>query len=182
MRGLYLFLYFFIAPLFGQGQTLPDLQNNPATLLSARAKTATVLIFLSPECPLCQSYSLTLRNLVRGYQSNGVVFIGIVPGKEFSKEQIIAFQHRYQLKEIKFITDPDLNAVKQFGATITPEVVVIDPKGQMVYRGRIDNWAYELGRKRTKITEHDLDRVLNKLCQNIPFKPYTTKAIGCFIQ
>jgi hypothetical protein len=66
-------------------------------------------------------------------------------------------------------------------ATITPEVFVMNQKKEIVYSGRIDNWAYELGKKRTVITEHDLANVLENLNKGIVVKPYQTKAVGCFI-
>jgi hypothetical protein len=51
----------------------------------------------------------------------------------------------------------------------------------LVYSGRIDNWAYELGKKRTVITSHDLENVLQNLSAGKEVKPFQTKAVGCFI-
>ena len=144
-------------------------------------KIGYVIFFLSPECPLCQSYSLTIKNLQQKYQSKGVSFVAVVPGKEYSIEKIITYRNGYGLKMMPFYLDTNYAFSKQINATITPEVFVLNQQNQLVYSGRIDNWGYELGKKRSVITAHDLDDVLNKLVYKKPFKSYQTKAVGCFI-
>jgi thiol-disulfide isomerase/thioredoxin len=148
--------------------------------LSAASK-GTVIYFLSPECPLCQSYSLTIKEIEIAYSKKGFQFYAIIPGKEFTKNEVIIFKNKYKLSALPFLFDPNLALAKYTKASITPEVFVYAPSGQKVYNGRIDNWAYELSKKRTVITENDLRNVLKKLDQNVSIKPYQTKAVGCFI-
>lgn len=164
-----------------KGMALSTVEGKVGMVTNTDKKIAYVIFFLSPECPLCQSYSLTIKNLYQKYQSKGVNFAAVVPGKEYSKEKIIAFRNAYGLKIMPFYLDTNYAFAKQSNATITPEVFVLNQQNQLVYSGRIDNWAYELGKKRTVITSHDLDEVLNKLVLKKPFKSYQTKAVGCFI-
>jgi hypothetical protein len=138
-------------------------------------------MFLSPECPLCESYSLTIRNLYTEYAQKGIQFYAIIPGTDYGKEQVIKYRNHYQLKGIPFYFDPKLIWVNYAQVSITPEVVVYNQKGLKIYQGRIDNWAYELAKKRTVITEHDLKDILFKISNKQDFKPYKTKAVGCFI-
>ncbi|MCF8253318.1 MAG: redoxin family protein [Bacteroidia bacterium] len=160
---------------------LKDLSGKNITINLSNAKKGNVVLFLSPECPLCQSYSLTIQQIEKEYKSKGFNFYAIIPGTDFTKEDVIEFRNKYGLKNIPFYFDPKLDWVKFAKASITPEVAVYTPKGEKVYLGRIDNWAYELARKRSVITQHDLLDVLNKLDQNKLVKPYQTKAVGCFI-
>jgi hypothetical protein len=51
-----------------------------------------------------------------------------------------------------------------------------------LYQGRIDNWAYELAKKRRVITEHNLRDALNSIVHNQPIKITKTKAVGCYIE
>lgn len=146
----------------------------------ANNKTA-VILFLSPECPLCESYSLTIRNLVQTYQKANFNFYVIIPGKSFSKQKISAFRKKYKLESVAFYLDPNLDLATFIQASITPEVAVFTPNNVKVYQGRIDNWAYELSKKRKVITEHDLANVLENIYQNQSVKPYKTKAVGCYI-
>lgn len=166
---------------WAQGFRLNTLDGLQQEVRYKNATTATVLFFLSPECPLCQSYSRTIRNLLQEFSSKGVQAYGIIPGKEFSKADIRLYQKQYQLEALPMLMDSQYAITKMQGATITPECVVILPSGKKVYQGRIDNWAYELGRKRTQITAHDLKNVLSTLTSGKSVQPYTTKAVGCFI-
>jgi hypothetical protein len=70
----------------------------------------------------------------------------------------------------------------KFGVTITPEVVVADASGQVLYQGAIDNWFYELGRYRQFITEHYLTDALDAIAAGKPVPVTRTEAVGCLIQ
>lgn len=164
-----------------QDITLTNLEGKAVTIDPKANKKTAVIFFLSPECPLCQSYSLTIRNLAQTYQKAGFNFYVIIPGKSFSKSQILSFRKKYKLENIPFLADPNLALATFIQASITPEVAVITTNNEKVYQGRIDNWAYELSKKRKVITEHNLANVLENIYQNQAVKPYKTRAIGCFI-
>src|SRR5215472_11831997 len=55
-----------------------------------------VVIFLSPECPLCQNYSLPLNELQKKYAGK-VEFSGVVPGKAYSAADVKAFILKYHI-------------------------------------------------------------------------------------
>jgi thiol-disulfide isomerase/thioredoxin len=75
-----------------------------------------------------------------------------------------------------------LNAFHQTYASKQIALVAIVPGKALVYAGRIDNWAYAPGRKRTIITEHDLRNALNAYVAGKPVPVSKTKAVGCFIE
>jgi hypothetical protein len=52
----------------------------------------------------------------------------------------------------------------------------------VIYQGRIDNWAYELGKKRKVITEYNLKDALTSVLLNKPISVSKTKAVGCYIE
>ncbi len=160
---------------------LQNTEGKFEVISNLKKNNAYVVFFLSPECPLCQSYTLTIKQLYETYKTKGVEFIAIVPGTEYSLLKIVSYRSQYGLKEIPFYLDPNKAYTMQVNARITPEVFVFNSANQIVYSGRIDNWAYELGKKRTVITAHDLADVLANLYEGKKFKPYQTKAVGCFI-
>ncbi len=181
---LFILLSFFsiqISPERIEEVSLLNLDGKPYVIQSAKHEKGFVVLFISPECPLCQSYSLTIRNLASTYQKVGFKFYAIVPGKTYSKKEILAFKHKYQLTDLDFYTDPNFDLAKFVQASITPEVAVFTKNGLKVYQGRIDNWAFELSKKRKVITAFDLADVLEKLYLNQMVKPYKTRAIGCYI-
>jgi hypothetical protein len=70
---------------------------------------------------------------------------------------------------------------KQAKATVTPEAVVIDSKGETRYRGRIDNFYAALGKPRQQVTAHDLRDALDAVLAGRPVPNPETKALGCYI-
>jgi hypothetical protein len=78
--------------------------------------------------------------------------------------------------------DPGNSIAARYGATITPQVFVKNANGQVVYSGRIDNRAYEVGRQRKIVTSHDLSDFLDNMLAGNPQSFTQTKAIGCFIE
>lgn len=168
----------------GFTQRLPrvtTLKDQQVSLESAISGKVAVFLMLSPECPLCQSYSLTIRKLYEAFAQKGVIMIGIIPGRDYSNLEIAEYVKKYKLP-IPVYKDPDMLMVKYFKATITPEVFVVNERKQVVYSGRIDNWAYELGKKRKVITEHNLRDALDQVLHQQPVKVRYTKAVGCYIE
>jgi hypothetical protein len=158
---------------------LPSL-NSPEKVALKNLEGKTVQLNFKEA--LCESYSLNIRTLIQQYRLKDFNFVAIIPGKSYSKESVIAFRNKYQLNQLLFWFDPNYELCDAVGATITPEVFVFLPHGKKVYNGRIDNWAYELGKKRKVITEHDLKNVLNTISKNLDIIPFQTKAVGCFIR
>ena len=83
---------------------------------------------------------------------------------------------------LPLLRDPENKLVKALGATITPEVFVLNGQYEVMYSGRIDNWAYELAKKRKLITAHDLQDALEAMLAGKKVIVTQTKAVGCFIE
>jgi hypothetical protein len=67
-------------------------------------------------------------------------------------------------------------------ATVTPEAVVCDADGNVLYRGAIDDWAYAEGKKRPAPLNHYLSDALSAITSGKTPSPASTKPIGCFIE
>ncbi|QPH41154.1 redoxin domain-containing protein [Pedobacter endophyticus] len=145
--------------------------------LSLTLKGAIVVVFLSPECPLCKNYLPTLKKL-QGANPQ-VAFYGIFPGKSYSLKEINDLRNEYNIN-FALLKDSDKKLSAHLSATTTPEVVVINKLGAITYRGLIDNWASSLGKKRLVITERYLEDALADLLNGKQtFKE--TSPIGCLI-
>ena len=71
---------------------------------------------------------------------------------------------------------------EKFEATVTPEVVVYnESKGQLIYRGRIDDAYARVGKRKRITTTSELKNVLESIRNNQPIMVSNTRAIGCFI-
>ncbi len=159
---------------------LTSLEDKVYTLDLTDISKTHVIFFLSPECPLCQGYALTIRKLFEKYHSDERVFIGVIPGNDFSGEQTDGYQKEFK-PMLPLYFDKAKLLTKALNATITPEVFLVKG-GKILYSGRIDNWAYEVGKKRKVITAHDLQAALHAITNGQEIKIKKTKAIGCFIE
>lgn len=142
---------------------------------------ATVLVFLDTECPVCQQYTRPLASLHRQYAARGVRFQSIFPSPTDDRAAIAAFNKAYAL----FFAgqpDPGRVRVRQYRATVTPEVVLLDERGLIVYQGAIDDWFVALGRHRREPTQHYLLDALNALLDGRPVTIARTEPVGCRIQ
>ncbi|RLJ76785.1 redoxin domain-containing protein [Pedobacter alluvionis] len=158
-------------------------QINTSSIVDVNGKKAVVLkkntafIFISPECPLCKNYMLTLNELAKKYPQVNVV--GVVPGKSYTLPDIRQFADDYKAV-FDIYLDKNKTLTKVLKAKVTPEAIVIDERGNMRYKGLIDNWQAKLGVKRKVITDHYLDDVLNQI--NTPsYKYMETAPVGCLI-
>jgi thiol-disulfide isomerase/thioredoxin len=153
--------------------------RNPVTPL-LQNKRAAVFVFLAPDCPLSQSYTLTLNNLAKEFGANGIGFYGVFAGDTPAKavDDFVATYH----VSFPAVRDPEFRIADFFGATRTPEAFLADSKGHTLYKGAVDNWAPELGEHRTVITQHYLYDALDSVRTNKAFQVKETQAAGCFIE
>ena len=87
----------------------------------------------------------------------------------------------YRYRGIPAAIDGEGKVAKQARASVTPEAVVVDGKGEIRYRGRIDNFYAALGKPRQQVTIHDLSDALDAVLSGKPVVNAETKALGCFI-
>lgn len=140
----------------------------------------TVWVFLDPECPICQSYTLTLRKMYETYADQGVKFQGVYTSPVIKKREIKNFHKKYQIPFSGEIDKKNALA-ERWDASVTPEVVVTTPIGQVLYQGAIDNWYYALGKNRPEPTEHYLKDALDAFLAGKPIERKRTEAVGCLM-
>jgi peroxiredoxin len=158
---------------------LQNLQQKKIKISLVREQEYYLFIFLSPECPLCQNYSKDLNKLFAQYKYR-IAFYGIIPGKAYSSAQVKKFSESYRVK-FDLLFDKSFQLVRLLHATTTPEVYLVNKKKEIVYSGKIDNWALSLGVKRAVVTYHYLDDAIFSSLNNKPVKMKFTHPVGCLI-
>jgi peroxiredoxin len=144
------------------------------------AKEITVYVFLSETCPICQSYTLTLKTLHAKYKPHSVKFIGVFPNYYSDEKGLAAFKKKYAIP-FDLIIDKKKSLTNSLKANITPEVFVVDGKKNILYSGRIDDSFYAVGKRRNIITSNDLETVLEAIVSGQKIKISKTQAVGCII-
>ena len=139
-----------------------------------------MLIFVAAECPICNAYAGEINRLSQAYTTKGIVFYLIDVDANVSAADIARHAHEYSLTP-QVLLDPDHALAKRFAARVTPEAILLDRAGAVVYRGRIDDLYIALGQRRFEATTHDLRNALDALVAGKSAPVVITPAVGCAI-
>jgi hypothetical protein len=184
MRYLCAILCFAVSVCFGVSDALPDvvfrdLADVPHHPLEPGEKVASVLVFFWQDCPVSNGYVPELNRIAAGRTNCAFYIVQVDP--ELTPAAAREHAAQYHLS-IPVLLDPKHQLVKVAHATTTPEAVVFGKKGDVLYRGRIDDNYAAFGKKRASVRQHDLIDALDAITAGQPVKPRETKAIGCLIQ
>jgi peroxiredoxin len=107
-----------------------------------------VLEWFNPECPFVKKHygGGHMQNLQKEFTDKGVAWLTIdsnAPGTEgsLSPEQAEKVTSAWKMHETALLLDPDGKVGRAYGAKNTPNMVVINPEGKIIYQGAIDSKA-----------------------------------------
>jgi thiol-disulfide isomerase/thioredoxin len=150
--------------------------------INHEAKNIFVIVFLSPECPLCQQYTLQLNDLAQTY-ANEAAFIGLFPGKSYDRKTITAFLKKYKVKFPAY-TDGSKKLTHYLDASVTPEVVVLTKEREglkLQYRGAIDDRVISLRTKKLSASNDYLKDAISHILLKKEIAIKKTEPVGCLI-
>ena len=155
--------------------SLPDVEGKD-TPMQWDKNQATVLIFVSTQCPVSNAYNARMATLAKTYSAKNVGMYGINANKAEDAAAIKAHSAQNNLG-FTILKDKGNVIADRFDAQVTPEAYVIDNKGILRYHGRIDDSQNEGG-----IQSHDLQVAIDAVLadKNVPAKE--TRAFGCGIK
>ena len=162
--------------------------STPAAAIPNTPPHATVWLFISTDCPICNNYQPELERLRARYTPLGVDFIGVYAEVPVSAVEVADHIRQFAIAYPTTV-DVDHAIRKRFGVQFVPEVVVtaggrgatVDPLA-FLYRGRIDDQYPERGSRRPSATTHDLNDALRDITQgNAPAARVTTP-VGCVLE
>ncbi|MGB0369557.1 MAG: redoxin domain-containing protein [Flavobacteriales bacterium] len=152
-----------------------------STQIDLAQNTITVIYFLSPECPLCINYTLAFKAISKQFVNDSVRFYGIHSGKWFSAKEVNGYKLKYDL-DFDMLLDHGNLLAQALGASVTPEVFVLNSNSDILYSGKIDNWVNDLGKKKLKVSEHYLSEALASLIKGEAIETKKTEPVGCLIE
>ena len=155
-----------------------DLAGTPHRPTQPIGDAVHVLVFISTECPIANSYAPTLRALHAAWRTEPRVqlFLAHVD-PDLTVEDARRHAEEYALPGT-VVLDPDHCVVESCGATITPEAVVWTSQGQ-TYRGRIDDQWRKLGSRAAVASTQDLAVAVRCTLAGEPVPEPFPAAIGC---
>ncbi len=159
--------------------TLPSAADGaPVALKDLLAKhRAVAVIFVATKCPVSNAYNGRMAALGREYAAKGIAVVGINSNKTEPAAEVAAHarEHGFGFPVVK---DDGNKVADAYGATKTPEVYVVSPKGTLLYHGRID----ESQDDPEHVKSPDLRNALEAILAGKPVPAPVTKAFGCTIK
>ena len=77
--------------------------------------------------------------------------------------------------------DKDQKIAKQLGAKVTPEAIILNDLGEVIYRGRISDTYQAIGRRKHSAGRKDLRVAIYQALNDKPIDKPWPKAIGCLV-
>jgi len=167
--------------------TLPSSQGNPVTLSSFKGKYV-VLEWTNHECPFVRKHydSGNMQKLQKTYTDKGVIWLTINSSAEGKEGYVTAKQAEDNRASDKsnataVLLDPEGKVGHLYQAKTTPHMFVINPAGQVVYMGAIDN--------RPTVDQADIAGAknyvalaLDQVMAGKPVAESATKPYGCSVK
>jgi thiol-disulfide isomerase/thioredoxin len=166
------------APLSVDRLRVIDLDEEPHAVFSGDARDIVVLFFIAPECPVSNRSIPTMRALAAEFATARVRFVGVYAEPDELPANLRRHATEFQI-DFPLRIDRQHALVRLTNVTRTPEAVVADGLGTLLYRGRIDDRFVDFGRERQRATREDVREVLLALRsgQRPPFR--ATEGFGC---
>lgn len=136
----------------------------------ALAGNVAVLLFTGVDCPVANAYLGRVANLANEYPQAAVLAVNSNWNDSVAK---ILEHARWAAFSVPIVKDGDHALADLFGIEITPTAVVLDSRGILRYRGRIDDNKME-----NLVSSRDLRRALEETLGRRPVSVPETEPFG----
>jgi hypothetical protein len=136
----------------------------------------TLLVFISPTCPICQYYCYDLNKIK---DSAGLSVVGIIPKSSFvKKSEISAFYKNYK-PEFPIFMDKMNRYVKKYDPDITPEFYLLR-NDSVLYRGAFNDKFLDIAKKKSVVQNQYVYKAIYSIERLLPYE-HRTQPAGCII-
>jgi peroxiredoxin len=167
--------------------SLTDAKGKPHSLSQYKGKYV-VLEWFNPECPFVKKHygSANMQKLQQEYTSKGVVWLTIdsnAPGTggNLSTDAANKVMADWKTRQSALLLDPEGKVGRAYGAKNTPNMVIINPDGKIVYEGAIDSKATPNPADIPNSTNY-VKAALDESLAGKPVSNPTTKPYGCSVK
>jgi hypothetical protein len=174
------------------GQPAPDFSlldlAGKAVKLSDHKGSHVVLEWVNPECPYVRKHydSANMPSLQKEYGAKKVVWLTInstsAGHPEFkTPEQMGAWMKQKDGSPAATLIDRDSKVGRLYSARTTPHMYVIDPKGQLIYVGAIDD-KRSTNPEDVKTSKNHVRAALGEALAGKPVSTPSTSPYGCTVK
>jgi mono/diheme cytochrome c family protein len=158
-----------------------DLHGQVLEIPQPRAR-ATVVVFLSTDCPIANGYLPDLNTLYTTWAPEaGVQLVGVLSDPTLKRPAVNDWYAAYHVA-FPVVIDTTGDLAKRLDPSRTPEAFVLDRDGAVRYRGRIDDRYLALGKKRQVTQHHDLEDAVAAVLAGRDIPEPRTTPVGCFFE
>ena len=137
-----------------------------------------VIVFTCNHCPVARMYEDRFVAFSKQYKEKGVSFVAIscslFPADRLGKMKQRAEDQKYPFD---YVTDPGQQTGRDYGATATPHVFVLDKKRQIAYMGAFDDSMDPM-----KVERHYVHDAVEALLAKKKVEIFETLQFGCAIE
>lgn len=157
-----------------------DIRHLPRTLSELGPSRATVVVFVTADCPVVKRSLPRLRELDGLYRGQGVQFLAVNVGPRDGLVEA-AWQAVEADLQFPFVKDFSGAAVSALGVQRTPGCAVLDQNRILRYRGRIDA-GERLGGTSPAPVRADLREAIEEVLAGREVRVAETPVDGCLIE
>ncbi len=179
-KCLFIFTFLLVVVVMGSISALAavptvqgeDLLSGKKIELTTKSK-GTVLVFLSARCPCSNSHLKIVDQLAKDFPD--FQFVGVHSNIDEKKEMA---QEYFKSASLSFpmIEDDGSKLADQYRASKTPHVFVLNPAGEVVYKGGVTNSADAPSANRQYLKE-----ALTEIQAGKAVTTAATRSLGCVI-
>ena len=160
--------------------TLPDVNGKPHSLYEFEGKKAIAVIFIATRCPYSNSFNHVMADLAHEYESRGVAVIGINANKTEPVAEVAEHARAHGL-DFLILKDERNQIADRLGASVTPEVFLLDSHWILHYHGALGN-SHQPTNNPDKTNGDEVRPALDAVLAGKPASVTETKAFGCTIK
>ena len=144
-----------------------------------KSKKLVVHLFFSFECPLCRKYIPIIEDIQKQY--NDLIEFDIIVPEKLSYQADDKKNRKLLEKDFVLIKDTHASIQKHFDAKATPEVILTDDHDKIIYRGKIDDRAVDIGKWKSFSGNNYLKDAIDATLQGKEVIIRSTLPRGCFM-
>ena len=160
--------------------TLPEVNGKPHRLYEFEGKKAVAVIFIATRCPFSNAFNHVMASLAHDYEGRGVAFIGINANKTEPVSEVAEHARAHGL-DFLVLKDEGNQIADRLGASVTPEVVLLDDTWTLRYHGALGN-SHQPTTNPDKTNADEFRPALEDVIAGKPADVAETKAFGCTIK
>ena len=160
--------------------TLPDVNGKAHRLYEFEGKKAVAVIFIATRCPYSNAFNHVMASLAHEYEGRDVAFIAINANKTEPVAEVGEHARAHGL-DFLILKDEGNQIADRLGASVTPEVFLLDSTWTLRYHGALGN-SHQPTTNPDVTTGDEIRPALDDILAGKPVDVTETKAFGCTIK